>query len=108
MRKYALLFILSLVFCLTLFLFTKISQTYAAGSTLRVDSGYDFDPTISTEGRYVAFVTGYGGFQNVFVKDIITNTTEMVSVASDGTPGNNDSGFRPAISADGRYVAFMS
>lgn len=33
--------------------------------------------------------------------------TEMVSVANNGAPGNNDS-FQPAISANGRFVAFTS
>ncbi|MDP2937411.1 MAG: hypothetical protein Q8O86_13075 [Dehalococcoidia bacterium] len=35
-------------------------------------------------------------------------TTIRVSVASDGTQGNNVSGYHSAISADGRYVAFRS
>ena len=35
-------------------------------------------------------------------------TTERVSVASDGTQGNSYSYFGQSISADGRYVAFMS
>src|SRR5437867_12560165 len=34
-------------------------------------------------------------------------TTERVSVAGDGTQGNSTSQF-PAISADGRFVAFQS
>src|SRR5207245_9726407 len=36
-----------------------------------------------------------------------TPSTERVSVASDGTPGNGFSG-NPSISADGRFVAFDS
>jgi Tol biopolymer transport system component len=46
-------------------------------------------------------------FGDVFVHDRLTGTTERVSLASDGSQGNNDSSF-PSISADGRYVAFES
>ncbi len=47
---------------------------------------------------------------DIFVYDTVANTTRRVSVASDGTQGNNiiSSGNEPSISADGRYVAFES
>ena len=35
-------------------------------------------------------------------------TTRVVSVAQNGDVGNGSSGFAPAISADGRFVAFIS
>jgi Tol biopolymer transport system component len=72
-------------------------------------------PSISADGRYVAF-TSYAtnlvsndtnGWGDIFVHDRQTGQTSRVSVASDGTQGNVDSRF-PAISADGRYVAFAS
>jgi Tol biopolymer transport system component len=44
---------------------------------------------------------------DIFVHDTQTGATTQVSVASDGSEGNGDSYF-PAISADGRYVAFQS
>ena len=44
---------------------------------------------------------------DVFVRDRWKNVTERVSVGRDGAQGNNAS-FRPAISADGRFVAFAS
>ena len=44
---------------------------------------------------------------DIFVRDRATGITERVSVASDGTQANDDSG-NAAISADGRYVAFTS
>jgi Tol biopolymer transport system component len=72
-------------------------------------------PSISADGRYVAFqsyasnlVPGdTNGVLDVFVHDRLTGQTTRVSVASDGTQGNGDSGC-PSISADGRYVAFAS
>lgn len=73
------------------------------------------DPSISADGRYVAF-TSYssnlvagdtGGWGDIFVRDRTTGVTERVSLASDGTQGNEDS-YGASISADGRYVAFSS
>jgi Tol biopolymer transport system component len=72
-------------------------------------------PAISADGRYVAFVShasnlvngDTNGDEDVFVHDRITRQTERVSVSSSGTQGN-DVSLDPAISADGRYVAFYS
>ena len=45
--------------------------------------------------------------QDVFVYDSVSHTIERVSVASDGTQGDGAS-FEATISADGRYVAYVS
>jgi len=70
-------------------------------------------PSISADGRFVAFesdatnlVTGDTSNRDVFVHDRHPTTTR-VSVNSAGVQGNYPS-FLPAISADGRYVAFES
>jgi hypothetical protein len=44
---------------------------------------------------------------DIFVRDQLAGTTELVSVDSGGAQGNGVSGW-PSISADGRYVAFNS
>jgi hypothetical protein len=46
----------------------------------------------------------------VFVRDRRTGTTERVSVGQGGVQGNGDSGgiYTPALSTDGRFVAFDS
>lgn len=70
---------------------------------------------ISATGRYVAFASfasnlvggDTNGFYDVFVHDRQTGTTTRVSVASDGTQGNEIS-YEPSISGDGRYVSFWS
>src|SRR5207253_2716603 len=70
---------------------------------------------LSADGRFVAFdsaatdlVAGdTNGTNDVFVHDRQTGITERVSVASDGTQGNKASSY-PALSADGRFVAFDS
>jgi Ca2+-binding RTX toxin-like protein len=78
-------------------------------------------PSISADGRYVAFssfssnlvANDTNGAADVFVYDRDTDTVERVSVATDASEGNNDSQGNnhrqpPSISADGRYVAFIS
>ncbi len=77
--------------------------------------GWSWVPSISADGRYVTFysdasdlVVGDGnGFQDVFVRDLQTNTTTRVSVDTAGGDPDNWSQ-HPSISADGRYVAFHS
>ena len=72
-------------------------------------------PSISADGRYVAFDSDdwdlvWGDTNDsfdVFVNDRATTVTTRVSVDDSGTQSNSDS-FRPSISADGRYVAFYS
>jgi len=72
-------------------------------------------PTISADGRYVAFLSGAGnlvdcdtnGIVDVFVRDRVRGTTTRVSVATRGAQANQRSS-EPAISANGRYVAFSS
>src|SRR3954449_12419913 len=75
-----------------------------------------YGPAISDNGRYVAFVSDAtnlvdgdnNGAGDVFVRDRWKGRTERVSVAGDGTQGNDFSGYGVAISGDGRYVAFGS
>lgn len=72
-------------------------------------------PSISANRRYVAFdsfasdlVDGdTNGANDVFVRDLVEGTTVLVSVDAMGGPADSGSG-DPAISADGRYVAFES
>ncbi len=75
-------------------------------------------PALSFDGRYVAFASHADNLVpgktvhglNVYVRDRVAGTTELVSQSSDGTPADNNdiSGANPAISSDGRYVAFQS
>lgn len=87
--------------------------------------GWSDGPAISADGRWVAFtsnasnlvpgdtnectnpILGPHNCYDVFVHDLQMSTTERVSIAGDGTPGNGES-FSPSISADGRWVAFVS
>jgi len=72
-------------------------------------------PAISADGRYVAFTSEATNLvpndtnraSDIFIRDRKTGTTSRVSVSSHGVQGNEDS-YDPSISADGRYVAFVS
>jgi len=85
----------------------------ATGGTQAND--YSYYPSISSDGRYVAFQSGAddlvpgdtNGVADIFVRDRQAGTTERVSVATDGTQGNGESNV-PWISVDGRYVVFPS
>jgi Tol biopolymer transport system component len=79
-------------------------------------NGRSYGAALSANGRYIAFSSeatdlmandGNGDTADVFVHDQQTGQTILVSVSSDGTQGNDWSG-GPALSADGRYVAFAS
>ena len=74
-------------------------------------------PALNEDGRYIAFtseatnlVAGDGnGRTDIFLHDTQTGATTRVSVDSSGNEANGSSGrYRPAISADGRYIAFVS
>jgi hypothetical protein len=93
------------------------------GTTARVSlseagtelTGFSITPTVSSDGRYVAFVSNASnavagdtnGIQDVFVRDTVSNTTTRATITSTGTQvtgGGTISGL--VISANGRYVAF--
>jgi Tol biopolymer transport system component len=84
----------------------------ASGATGAASNVESSEPAISADGLHIAFasdakLTGqkyYG--PNVFVRDLATATTEFVSVGEEGRAG--DWRRRPSISADGRFIAFMS
>ncbi|MBI5602919.1 MAG: PD40 domain-containing protein, partial [Deltaproteobacteria bacterium] len=76
---------------------------------------YSNNPSISADGRFVAFrslasnfVLGdTNGKEDIFVHDRQTGQISRISVTSDGTEGNDHS-YSPSISTDGRFVAFTS
>jgi Tol biopolymer transport system component len=78
-------------------------------------NGFSFYPSISDDGRYVAFestatnlVAGdTNGKKDVFVRDLALSVTARISVNPSGNDGTGVSSVGE-ISADGRYVAFHS
>jgi Tol biopolymer transport system component len=93
------------------------------GITLRVSvdsfglegDGMSDESSISPDGQYIAFISSAtnlvagdsNGWTDIFVHDMVSGVTSRVSVASDGTEGNGDSG-RCNISSNGEYIAFHS
>jgi Tol biopolymer transport system component len=78
-------------------------------------AGVSAFPSISFEGRYVAFAStadnlapgDHNEHYDVFVHDLLTGSTTQMSVDPAGFSAN-DISTSPSISADGRYVAFAS
>ena len=90
---------------------TRVNVNSSGGQAI----GVSYSPSISADGRYVAFysiasnlVSGdTNGQMDIFVHDRDTGITTCVSVDSGGVLGNGSS-YDPFISADGRYVVFDS
>jgi Tol biopolymer transport system component len=99
------------------------SPSQSLGSIIRISvaqdgtegNGYSWSPSISADGRYVVFESNADNLvendtnyvNDIFLYEIGTGEIERVSISSQGTQSNGDS-LAPAISADGRYIAFIS
>ncbi|MFV2066188.1 MAG: beta-propeller fold lactonase family protein, partial [Pirellulales bacterium] len=87
-------------------------SVHSNGTQSTADS---WEPTISEDGRYVAFRSGASnlvdvdtnGDYDIFVHDRDTDETVLASVDSDAVQGDSYS-YKPNLSDDGRYVAFWS
>jgi Tol biopolymer transport system component len=89
----------------------RVSESWLGGSA---DNRSD-DPAISADGRLVVFTShatnivrrDTNGFVDVFVHDRLVGQTTRVSTRR-GRQADGHSYTRPAISGDGRFVAFTS
>jgi Tol biopolymer transport system component len=95
----------------------------ARGSTHRLASaldgtesnGHSSNAVISADGRFVAFVSeainlvvsDTNNARDIFVQEIATGVISRASLAANGAQANRGS-LAPSISADGRFVAFVS
>lgn len=95
----------------------QVTQRVDVGSGGTEANGPASNPSITLDGRYVAFssvasnlVAGdANGHADVFIRDRRSGTTELVSISSSGLQGDDDSnGLGISMSADGRFVAFDS
>ncbi len=93
----------------------QTTERVSVSSSGQQANNHSFWPMISANGRYVVFHSTATNLvdgddndcEDVFVRDLQTDTTVRVSVHSDGTQGNLGS-TSGVISEDGRYVAFVS
>jgi trimeric autotransporter adhesin len=102
---------------------TPTSQTFSVGAAAAAATSStasaavataEETPAISADGRYVAYTSQENDVTQILLRDTCVGApsgcapeTQTVSVAKDGTAGN-DASHSPVISADGRYVAFSS
>jgi len=96
---------------------TGVTELVSVGDGGVPADGDSFRPSVSFDGRWIAFESGATnltsvapGFQQVYLRDMNAPAGSgivMVSEAAPGTPGNGISQ-HASISADGRYVAFSS
>jgi Bacterial Ig-like domain/WD40-like Beta Propeller Repeat len=97
---------------------TTIERVSVGSAGGQEGNGVSLGPTISADGRYVAFVSGASnlvandtnGKWDVFVHDRQTGANTRVNVSDSGSEANETSPSFPAptISDSGRYVAFLS
>ncbi|MBF1999766.1 MAG: PD40 domain-containing protein [Synechococcales cyanobacterium M58_A2018_015] len=99
-----------------LFYFVSVSSDEVLGNDY---SSFLASPAISADGRFVVFASNASNLvpndtrsdYELFMRDTTTGTTTRISLDSNGNPlpsNTFESQFRPAISADGRFVAFQS
>ncbi|MEK7678055.1 MAG: hypothetical protein AAB676_19660 [Verrucomicrobiota bacterium] len=90
-----------------------VSANAGATSGGNGNSGY---ASVTPDGRYVVFQSEASDLitndlnqaGDVFVRDMIAETTVLVSVSRPGTGSGNGASSSPVITPDGRYVAFVS
>ena len=78
--------------------------------------GLSTNPSISADGRYIAYVSfatniidnDTNGYSDIFVYDTLTDTTSRISVGQSGEQAVGGDSTDPAISANGRFIAYTS
>lgn len=95
---------------------TGQSRLVSVASDGTQSNGHSQDPSISADGRYVAFwssalnldsLSPLSSRFDVYVHDRGTGETRRISITASGTLGNGFA-WHPAISGNGRYVAYES
>jgi len=92
---------------------TALVSVNTTGGAANGNSSSDFG--VSADGRYVVFESeatnlvssDTNGFQDIFVRDMQTGTTTLISKDNSGTQADRSS-YYPSISCDGAAIAFMS
>jgi Tol biopolymer transport system component len=94
---------------------TNTLVSHASASATTAGNRSAGGPALSADGRYVAFASSSsdlvagdtGTFGGIFVHDRIAGTNVLVSRRDAATPADHTS-FKPVISSDGAWVAFLS
>jgi Tol biopolymer transport system component len=85
----------------------QAGATYAVSLNSKLGLREAYSPSLSSDGRYVAFETVDEGFARVWFSDWPSGLIKPISVGPSGQDANATSG-RLSISGDGQYVAFDS
>ena len=93
---------------------TRLVSFNSAGNG--TGSAASLDPSVSDDGRFVVFTSTANNLvagdnnnaSDVFVRDMFTNSTRLVSVNIGGTIPGNGASQQGVISDNGRFVAFSS
>jgi hypothetical protein len=107
---------LSLLFVATSVMAQTTLVSVNSAGTKSGNGGVSAVSRTSADGRFVVFTDTAGdlvendtnGLEDVFVRDLQTNKTTLVSVNSARTNGGNGVSTQPGISADGRLIVFTS
>lgn len=94
---------------------TGTTRLVSQSTSGQLGNAPSYEVTVTADGRYAAFwseasnlVPGdTNGVPDCFVRDLVTGTTERISVGMNGAQADGDSYF-PSITPDGRYVVFTS
>jgi Tat protein translocase TatC len=95
---------------------TRVTELVSVDIAGNQSTGRSFAGDLSADGRYVVFssyasnlVAGdTNNAMDIFVRDRQTRVTERISVDSAGKQADGNSRVHVSMSADGRYVAFVS
>ena len=101
-----------------IFIYNRLNQTtelVSVASDGTQANGLSLFSAVSDNGRYVAFesmadnlvANDNNGLGDIFVRDLIEQTTVRINIANDGTQANGYSSLG-SISDDGRYISFAS
>ncbi|MBI5680993.1 MAG: PD40 domain-containing protein [Methanobacterium sp.] len=96
--------------------FLNITERVSISTSGQEGNYYSYEPAVSADGRYIVFTSFASnlvaggvpsGQSQLYVRDRLLGITELLSISPNGSPGD---GFSQSgsISADGRYVAFIS
>jgi Tol biopolymer transport system component len=96
---------------------TGVTERVSVGAGGVQGNGHSTEPSLSADGRYVAFKTVATNlipsgtsifYPRILVRDLLNGTNELVSLATDGSIPSSGGCSGAWISAGGRYVAFRS
>jgi dipeptidyl aminopeptidase/acylaminoacyl peptidase len=111
-RRFSLVLAATLLAALCLPLYARASDfgpIELISKSSREQAEVGSEPALSADGRYAAFCAMLAGREGIFREELATDLLTPVAVGPiTGRCGNGAYASAPSISADGRYVSFMT